>query len=121
MSYTFYKLFHFVGIFLILISLGAIASHRLQGGTKANFKNRKMFMGFHGIGMLLSFIAGFGLIAKGGFSFANGWVYVKILVWLILGAYPVIFYKQKENSKLPLIGLFVALLTAIVFVEYKFF
>lgn len=121
MSYTFYKLLHFCGIFMVLLSLGAIASHRLQGGTKENFKNRKFFMGFHGVGLLLSFIAGFGLIAKAGFLFSSGWIYVKLAVWLVLGMYPVIFYKQKQDSKLPYFGLLATLFIAILFVEYKFF
>lgn len=121
MSYTFYKIVHFSGIFMILLSLGAIASHRLQGGTKMDFKNRKFFMGFHGAGLLLAFVAGFGLMARAGFSFASGWVYVKLLVWLILGAYPVVFYKQKETSKLPFFGLLATLFIGVIFVEYKFF
>jgi len=119
-SYTLYKLLHFCGIFLMLISLGAISSHRLQGGTKENFKHRKFFMKFHGFGLLVSFIAGFGLMARAGYSFANGWVVVKLIVWLILGMYPVILYK-KGNSYGPLIGLLLTLFTAILFVEYKFF
>ena len=120
MSYTFYKLLHLSGIFLLLLSLGGIASHRLQGGTKANFKNRKFFMMFHGIGLLVSFVAGFGLMARAGYSFTSGWIYVKLGVWLLLGMYPVIFYKQKENSRLPFIALLAALFTALLFVEYKF-
>ncbi len=121
MSYTFYKLIHFSGLFMILLCLGAIASHRLQGGTKENFKNRKFFMMIHGMGLLISFIAGFGLIAKGGFSFANdGWIYIKLIVWLILGAYPVIFYKQKADNKMPLFALMALLLFTLIVVEYKF-
>ena len=120
MSYTFYKLIHLSGIFMVLLSLGAIASHRLQGGTKENFKNRKFFMGFHGAGLLLAFIAGFGLMAKAGFSFANGWIYVKLAAWLILGMYPVVFYK-KGHTKAPYFGLLAVLFITVLFVEYKFF
>ena len=119
MSYTFYKIIHFAGIFSILLSLGAIASHRLQGGTKATFKNRKFFMGFHGAGLLMAFVAGFGLVAKAGFNFSSGWVWIKLLVWLILGMYPVIFYKQKDDSKLPYFGLLGILFIAIYVVELK--
>ena len=118
MSYTFYKLLHFSGIFLILTSLGAIASHKLQGGTKENFKNRKFFMMFHGIGLLVSFVAGFGLIAKAGISFGAGWIYVKMAIWLALGMYPVIFYK-KGNSKAPYFVMLALLFVAIYTVEYK--
>ncbi len=120
MSYTFYKILHFSGLFLMLMSLGAIASHRLQGGSKENFKNRKFFSAFHGIGLLLSFVAGFGLMARGGFQFTMGWPYIKILIWLILGMYPVIFYKQNPSSKLPLLSLMALVLLAILTVEYKF-
>ena len=121
MSYTLYKVIHFFGIFLILLSLGAIASHRLQGGKKENFKNRKFFMGFHGLGLLLSFVAGFGLIAKSGYHFGNGWIYIKLFVWLCLGIYPVIFYRQKVNNKKPFLILLSLLVLGILAVEYKFF
>jgi hypothetical protein len=120
MSYTFYKLLHLSGLFLMLLSLGAIASHRLQGGSKENFKNRKFFMSLHGLGLLVSFVAGFGLLAKGGFSFAQGWVYIKMAVWFIAGAYPVVFYKQNPTSKLPLFLLIGLLFLALLAVEYKF-
>ena len=120
MSYTFYKLIHFSGIFLILLSLGALASHFLQGGSKQSFRHRKFFMSLHGSGLLLSFVAGFGLIAKTDYGFDNGWIYIKLLVWLALGMYPLIFYKQKENNKLPLWGILALLLLALVTVEYKF-
>lgn len=119
MSYTFYKILHFSGLFMMLTSLGAIASHRLQGGTKQNFKNRKFFMMFHGIGLLISFVAGFGLMARAQFSFAMGWPYVKVACWLLAGMYPVIFYKQKAESKLPYLGLLAILFVAILTVEYK--
>ena len=119
MSYTFYKLIHFASIFAIIMSLAAIASHRLQGGTKENFKNRKFFMAFHGAGLLMAFIAGFGLIAKAGYNFSSGWIWVKMLIWLTLGAYPAVFYKQKNESKLPYLGLFAILLIAIYVVSYK--
>ncbi len=122
MSYTLYKLIHLLGIFLILLSLGAIASHRFQGGGKKNFKNRKFFMSFHGLGLFLSFVAGFGLIAKGGYHFDNGWIYIKLLVWISLGIYPVIFYRQKDNKdKKPFFVLLILLVLALLSVEYKFF
>ena len=121
MSYTLYKIIHFFGIFLILLSLGAIVSHRFQGGKKENFKNRKFFMGFHGLGLFLSFVAGFGLIAKAGYSFSSGWIYVKLFVWLTLGIYPLIFYRQKVNNRRPFFVLLALLILAVLSVEYKFF
>ena len=72
MTYTFWKLIHLISIFAVLLGLGATASHILQGGTRDNFKNRKFFMSLHGLALTLSFVAGFGLIAKGGYGFASG-------------------------------------------------
>ncbi len=118
MSYTFYKLLHLSSLFVILLSLGAIASHRLQGGTKENFKNRKFFSALHGIALLVTFVAGFGLIAKAGYTFQSGWVWGKLAAWLIVGMYPLFFYK-KGNTKLPYIILIALLFVTIYLVEYK--
>lgn len=72
----------------------------------------------HGIGLLISFVAGFGLIAKAGFSFNSGWIYVKLAVWFCLGGFPVFFYK-KPSSFLPLYVLFVLLAALLYSVTYK--
>ena len=121
MSYIVYEVIHLCGVFLIITSLGAIASHCLQGGNRKNFKNRKFFAILHGLGLFLAFVAGFGLIAKGGYSFSSGWIYVKILVWISLGIYPMIFYRQKAGDKKPFLILLGLLFIAILFVQYKFF
>ncbi len=118
MTYTFWKLIHLSTLFIMLMSLGAIASHQLQGGTKANFKNRKFFMAFHGAALLISFVAGFGLIAKAGYNFSSGWIWGKIAIWLIAGMYPVIFYK-KGSTKGPYLALVALLIGAVYLVEYK--
>jgi uncharacterized membrane protein len=104
---------------MILLSLGAVFSHTFQGGTKANFKARKFFGMIHGIGLLISFVAGFGLMARAGFSFTSGWIYIKLGIWLLMGMYPVIFYKQKTPTKWPLLALIGALLILLYAVEYK--
>ena len=120
MSYIFYKSLHFSGLFLMVLSLGAVACHQLQGGTKETFKNRKFFMKFHGLGLVISFVAGFGLMARAGYSFGSAqWLWIKILCWLIVGMYPVFFYRAKGGSKLPILGLLAVLLGAILTVEYK--
>lgn len=118
MSYTFYKMLHLSALFVILLTLGAIASHVLQGGNKQNFKNRKFFTILNGIALLVAFVAGFGLIAKAGYTFSAGWIWGKIAIWLLAGAFPVVLYK-KGQTKGPFIALIVVMLTAIYLVEYK--
>lgn len=118
MSYTFYKFLHLSSLFVVLASLGAVASHRLQGGTKENFKNRKFFSMLHGIALLVSFVAGFGLIAKAGYNFQMGWVWAKLAAWLIVGMYPIYFYKKGE-TKMPYFVLLAIVIGTVYIVEYK--
>jgi uncharacterized membrane protein SirB2 len=119
MTYAAYKFLHLAGVLLMMLCLGAIASHRLQGGTKENFKERKFFMMLHGIGLLVSFVAGFGLMAKAQFSFATGWFSIKLLTWLIVGFYPTVFWREKGVGKVPLYVLMGVVAFAIYIVEYK--
>ncbi len=39
----------------------------------------------HGISLLLILVSGFGMMAKLGYEYLQGWVLIKILVWLLLG------------------------------------
>lgn len=119
MSYTFYKFLHLAGLFTVLMSLAAIASHRMQGGNKTEFKNRKYFMILHGIGLTVAFIAGFGLIAKAGFQMTQGWLLAKIAIWFVLGAYPMVFYRQNPAVKTPYYALLALLVLTLWLVEYK--
>ena len=118
MTYTFYKFFHLLGIFMVLFSLAAIFGHTFQGGSKKDFKGRKLMGAIHGIGLLISFVAGFGLIAKAGFTFTSVWIYVKLFGWLILGGFPALLYKMPA-SKIPFYVLMAVLLVVLYFVEYK--
>ncbi len=118
MDYTFYKFLHLSSLFVMLLSLGAVASHQLQGGTKANFKNRKFFMALHGAALLVTFVAGFGLIAKAGYNFSAPWIWGKLAIWLIAGMYPVIFYR-KGQTKTPYLVLISLVIAAVYLVEYK--
>jgi len=120
MSYTFYKTLHFLGLFATLISLGGIAFHMLQGGTKENFLSRKKVGALHGIGLVLVLVAGFGLMARGHFKMGSDmWLWGKLLVWLVVGAYPVFFYKMGQKATGLLGGLFLLLFVAVYLVEFK--
>jgi len=100
MSYQFYNFVHLVGIFLILMSLGAIALHTLNGGTK-NYSSRKWISAFHGTGLLIVFVAGFGLMARLGMvgqGMWPTWLFIKVAIWLVLGAMPVLLYRKPQFS-----------------------
>jgi hypothetical protein len=47
-------------------------------------------MKWHGIGLLISLVSGFGLVAKLGLSYSAPWLIVKMALWLVLGFLPVL-------------------------------
>lgn len=93
MSYEFYKILHLIGLVTLFISLGALAYIPLE--------KRKPFMAIHGIASVVMLVAGFGLLARLGMARDMGmWVYLKIVIWLALGATPVIL-KRKPQLAMP--------------------
>lgn len=100
MPYEFYKILHFLGIFATLMGLGGIGAHILSGGNRETFKARKWLGMLHGMGLVLILIAGFGLHVRvlPGEAF-QGWQYAKLVIWLLLGIMPALFYRQPRLAK----------------------
>lgn len=95
MSYETYKILHLIGLVVLFISLGALAFVPLE--------KRKPLMILHGIASIVMLVAGFGLLARLGMARDMGtWVYIKIVIWLILGATPVIL-KKKPALAMPVL------------------
>lgn len=86
MSLEFYKLFHFFGLAMILMSLGGNIVHALGGGTREDHPARRMVMMGHGIGLLIMLVSGFGMLAKLGIGMPPGWALAKLVIWLLLGS-----------------------------------
>lgn len=99
MTYEFYKTLHLLGLSLVLVSLGGIAVHAINGGTKANNAFRKNAAIAHGVGLLLLLVAGFGMLAKLGIHGLPLWVGGKLLIWLLLGSFVALAYKQNRARK----------------------
>lgn len=79
MTIQFYLWLHLGGVSLILLAVGALA----HGGQTG----RKLLSAAHGIGLLLSLVGGFGLLARYQISWPwPTWVFVKIGIWVALGA-----------------------------------
>lgn len=99
MSIEFYKVLHLVGIFTVILSLGGMCLHVISGGTR-DYAGRKWSAIFHGIGLLISLVAGFGLLAKEGFMQAlPGWAIAKLIIWLILGGLPALIYRKPQLAR----------------------
>ena len=83
-----YKLIHLLGLALALATSGGLTlSAQVEGNPK-----RGLLTGLHGVAMVLLLVAGFGMVARGGFGMP-GWVLGKVVIWLLLGAYPVLVRK----------------------------
>ena len=76
-----YQILHLSGLVLVFLSLGGAVVRSMSKSDEPAI--RKLVGMSHGIGMLLVFIAGFGLIAKTGVGF-QAWVFIKIGIWILL-------------------------------------
>ena len=119
MSYEFYKVLHLLGLSLVVLSLGGVVHHVLNGGTKQSDAFRKGTMITHGIGLLLLVVAGFGMLAKLGIFTPPGWVIGKIAIWLALGAFVAIAYKKAALAKKFWVAVPVLVTIAAVLAIYK--
>jgi hypothetical protein len=83
-SYAVYKIVHLVGVLMVFLALGGVATNAINGGTK-NHSWRKPIAITHGVGLLLSLVGGFGLLARLGIVQGGlpGWVLAKLGIWVL--------------------------------------
>lgn len=81
MSLETYHFLHLIGLILVFVGFGGLLSSE---GAKKSMK-------WHGIGLVISLVSGFGMLAKMGIMGAMPvWVWIKIALWLVLGFLPVL-------------------------------
>jgi hypothetical protein len=91
-SYSVYRVVHLLGIFLLLVVLGAAARTGVAGtdGTGPGaVRSRRMGAVLHGLALFIILLGGFGLLARIGVMHGMswpGWVWAKLGIWLLLGA-----------------------------------
>jgi hypothetical protein len=100
MSYQIYKILHLLGLSLVVLSLGGLIMHSINGGSKQSNVFRKGAMISHGVGLLLLLVAGFGMLARLQIHSFPGWVVGKLVIWFALGGLIAIAYKQNLARKL---------------------
>jgi hypothetical protein len=101
MSPAFYHIAHLVGLIFVFTGFGAL----LSAETARNA------MKWHGIGLVISLISGFGLVAKLGLSYSSPWLIVKMALWLVLGFLPVLARRKVLPARAVLL---LAILTGTV-------
>lgn len=118
--YHVYKIVHFVGIFMVLMSLAALTMHVINGGTKQH-SFRKQLAITHGVGMLVSLIGGFGLLARLGLGHNGlpGWIIAKLAIWFVLGGLTGVVIRKAQWAKPMWILMLVLAGGAAYFANYK--
>ena len=84
-SHPFYNVVHIVGLALLMVGLGGIAT--LGGTDRPSIGIRRTAVVFHGLGVFLILLGGFGMLARLGIVRGTswpGWVWAKVIVWGIL-------------------------------------
>jgi len=98
-SFAVYKNIHLIGIFMVLMALGGLLLHRINGGTQRHAWRRPVAL-THGIGMLLVLLGGFGMLARIGLSWPwPGWVTVKVIIWIVLGGLVAVIFRAPTLAK----------------------
>lgn len=116
-SYNAYKVLHLIGVFMILVSLGGlIAASALNSGRESAL--RKLAMITNGIGLLLALVAGFGLLAVLQLGWP-GWIFGKILIWVLLAAMSALIRRRPENVSLYWWGALILAAAAACLALYK--
>ncbi len=95
LSYETYKLIHLLGVIFLFLSLGGYLT---LSSTKTPV-SRKLIALTHGIAVIVILVAGFGLLARLGFSAFQSWplwVWVKITVWIILAVIVILIRRMPE-------------------------
>lgn len=84
MSIEIYQVIHLSGLILVSLGLGGVLLR-----TSGEARPSKLASISHGVGLLALLVAGFGLLAKRGYDFPwPTFIFVKIGIWLLLGATP---------------------------------
>ncbi|HUP20110.1 MAG TPA: hypothetical protein VM778_09175 [Gemmatimonadota bacterium] len=88
LSYQFYNLVHILGLVLLMLGIGGIALSAPPSVERGPAWSRRAGAVFHGLGIFLILLGGFGMRARLGIVQGMswpGWVWVKIVVWGTLG------------------------------------
>ncbi|TVP58696.1 MAG: hypothetical protein EA351_03160 [Gemmatimonadales bacterium] len=103
MSYVTYKVIHYLGIFLLVVALGAALGRKVT--SEGPDPLRRRFVALHGVGLFLVLLGGFGLLARTGVSHGAlfpGWVWAKLAIWVVLGG-TVMLARRRAAWAMPLL------------------
>lgn len=89
MSLAAYKVLHLFSAFLLFAALGGFTLAALARRGDREGAGRSLTAASHGIALVLLLVTGFGALARLAISnpaLWPGWVWAKVVIWLLLGA-----------------------------------
>lgn len=109
MSFTFYKVLHVAAALWVFAAVGGA----LLAAGSDNERARKMGGMAHGIALLVALVTGFGALAKLGIAGLPGWVWAKVLIWVVIGGLIAVPKRAPQLAvpvfmSLPVLGLLAA-------------
>lgn len=93
MPYETYKILHILGLILLMLGLGASL-----GAGREVARARRVGAIFHGVGLLVIIVAGFGMMARAGIHGWPLWLILKICIWVLIATLPLLVKKGKLPS-----------------------
>ena len=121
MPYHLYKLVHFFGIFVLLMTLAVPLLHFVRGGTRADFPRRRTLAIVHGLASFLILLGGFGMLARLGIVQGGlpGWILLKLGIWFVLSAALTVALRTRFAARAVILGAPLLALTAAAIALYK--
>lgn len=109
-SLEIYKLIHIIAALVTFAALGGLTLTVANGATKQSSGVRRLIAITHGVAVFLILLGGFGALARLGIAGGlPGWIYVKLVVWLLVAAFVVLPYRRPDLARtlfwvLPVLG-----------------
>ena len=107
MPYAVYKVMHFLGIFMLITALAAVAMHGIRGGTRTDLPHRRAISITHGVAVAFILTGGFGMLARLGIVQGGlpVWIYIKLVIWLALAIAIAAPYLGQRYARVLLVAL----------------
>ena len=94
LSHSTYLIVHLAGLLLLALSIGGLV-------MPSAADRAKMLKILHGVGLFLLLLGGFGMLARLGIGWPfPAWLFVKLALWFVMGAFPVFQKKLSGNADL---------------------
>ena len=99
-SYSVYKVLHLTGVLMVFLSLGGVAMNAINT-SGASIAWKKPAAITHGIGLLISLVGGFGLLARLGIMHGGlpGWALAKLCIWILFAGMIGVLLKKPNLAK----------------------